>query len=422
MQVGTTLDGRFALLSRADYDLPGVERFLARDMRLGSNVVVDEISSVAPTAVRRAALSTLAVRDPRLTRTIATSASGGATYVVAERAEGICLATILGKRRLHEDLARAVVGEAARALAAASAGAAHHGWLRAESVFVDDRGRVSITGLAVDGELALQAGLRRGRGEGADATALARIFLAAVTGTRATAATDADLPDLAPASRALCDDAIAGKSVPSLAHILDALGPFDARSLRSLPHTWESLPLSLAAERDRDRERKRARAAAAREVLARTPPAPAAQTERSTIERVAAVIADPMPVAAPTVPEPERPLTAAEIEDLHDLYTFDAMVEEQTAARGPTTQELFYERLHGRWPRSRSITRRLDRAHERAIRGGPINATPIMLGLSIVAIVALTIIAISLFTNTPSTSTPGLEQRLDHYPEFTYAP
>jgi serine/threonine protein kinase len=232
VEVGTTLDGRFALLARAEYDLPGVERFLAHDIRLGSDVVVDEISSVAPRAVRRAALSTLVVRDPRLPRTIAASAADTSTYIVTERAEGISLATILGKRRLDEDRARAVVGEVARALAEASAGGVHHGWLRPESVFVDDRGRVSITGLAVDGELALQAGWRRGRGEGADATALARIFLASVTGRPAITATDADLPDLTPASRSLCEDALAGKPVASLTHILDAVGPFDARSLR----------------------------------------------------------------------------------------------------------------------------------------------------------------------------------------------
>ena len=65
-----------------------------------------------------------------------------------------------------------------------------------------------------------------------------------------------------------------------------------------------------------------------------------------------------------------------ELEDLHDLLTFDAMVDEQVARSKPTNAELLYERLHKRWPDSRRITKRLARAHERAISGGPINATP----------------------------------------------
>ena len=196
MLTGELLDGRFEALDALDYDLPGVERQQGRDTRLNTTVVIDSITSVAPTAVRRSALRAMSVRDPRLARVISVSggSSGAPTIIVSEPLPGVTLDAVLAKRRFDEPRARAIVGEAARALQVASAANVHHGWVRPECISVDTRGRVVVAGVGVDSELALQAGLRRGKGEAADAAALARVFLACVTGKEADKATAADIP------------------------------------------------------------------------------------------------------------------------------------------------------------------------------------------------------------------------------------
>ena len=117
----------------------------------------------------------------------------------------------------------------------------------------------------MDGELALQAGLRRGKGEAADATALSRVFLACVTGRDPDVATAADIPAAtSDASREVCERAIAGHGVESFAKLLDALGTFDTRVLRGLPSGIDSLPLSLVGAVEADKRRKRDRLDAAR--------------------------------------------------------------------------------------------------------------------------------------------------------------
>ena len=77
MLTGELLDGRFEALDATDYDLPGVERQLGRDIRLNTPVLIDSVTSVAPTAVRRSALRAMSVRDPRLARVIAVSGGVG---------------------------------------------------------------------------------------------------------------------------------------------------------------------------------------------------------------------------------------------------------------------------------------------------------------------------------------------------------
>src|SRR5690606_10718964 len=104
------------------------------------------------------------------------------TIIISEPLHGVRLDAVLARRRLDEAKAKAVVGEVARALTAASAAGVHHGWVRPACIAIDARGRVTIAGLGTDSELALQAGVRRGKGEKADATALSRVFLACITG------------------------------------------------------------------------------------------------------------------------------------------------------------------------------------------------------------------------------------------------
>lgn len=416
VQVGDIIDGRFALLKERDYDLPGVERFVARDERLRQDVIVDLITSLAPTAVRRSALASMTVRDPRIARTIAVVApsSGGVTAVVTEAAPGTVLSEILGRRRLDEARARAVVGEAARALSAASARRVHHGWVRPQVISVDARGRVFLTGIATDGTLALQAAIRRGGGESADASALARVFLSCVTGLDADHATTSDIPGgLAEGSQALCDAALGGKPVDALAKVLDHLGTFDSRLLRGLPASVDSLPLPVALAQAETKRKRRERAAAARSSLVKTP-RQGIEILPQTLER--AQVEAAATGSIPLVVEPE-----VELEDLHDLLTFDEMVAEQHAGRRPTLPEAFWGRLNRRWPDSPRIARRLKRAHHRAIYGGPIPSTPIILLLVIGGLVAISMTAASWFAANRGEPPPP-SNPLTYYPDYTFGP
>jgi hypothetical protein len=420
---GELLDGRFEALDAADYDLPGVERQLGRDTRLNTPVMIDSVTSVAPTAVRRSALRAMSVRDPRLARVIAVSGGSGSapTVIVSEPLPGMLLSDILSRRRLDEARARALVGEAARALQVASAARVHHGWVRPACIAIDARGRVVISGVGVDGELALQAGLRRGKGEAADAAALARVFLACVTGRDADAATAADIPSgTSDASRELCERTIAGKNVDSLAKLLDGMGAFDTRVLRGLPAGVDSLPLSLVGAVEAEKRRKRDRLDAARRAFTGPRVTGGLTISRETLVK-AEVEAEAVTGGIPLVGGGLVDEPPVELEDLHDILTFEEMVDEQVSRAKPTNAELLYERLHRRWPNSRRITHRLDRAHDRAINGGPINAAPILLALLLAGLVVVVIVAVSLlsqgFADDPD---PGATR--DNYPQYSYGP
>lgn len=413
MESGDLIDGRFTLLERRAYDLPGVERFLARDQRLRKRVVVDVVTSLAPTAVRRSALASMTVRDPRIARTIAVVAPpGDDTAIVTEEAVGVPLSSLLGQRRLGEAQARAVVGEATRALAAAAAGQVHHGWVRPEVISVDARGRVMIAGLATDGALALQAAVRRGKGEAADATALAAVFLTCVTGKDSGTATAADLPpDLSEGSQKLCEAALEGNTLHAFGEVLDALGAFDTRVLRGLPANVDALPLPVAYAADEAKRKRRERAAMARRKLVATP-ASGIAIAPETLERAEVAATGSIPIVLPE---------AEPLEDLHDMYTLDAIVDEQVAKAKPTTSELFWARMHRQWPQSERVSRRLQRAHHRAINGGPIPSMPIVLTLVAGGLVVAAMLAFSWMT-ADTNQPPTAEDPLSHYPDFTFGP
>src|SRR5664279_997381 len=71
VQPGDMIARRFRLVRTEEYDIPGATRFVAYDTRLDQDVTVDIVSSVAPTAVVRAAHRAQVVRDRRLTRILA---------------------------------------------------------------------------------------------------------------------------------------------------------------------------------------------------------------------------------------------------------------------------------------------------------------------------------------------------------------
>jgi hypothetical protein len=295
----------------------------------------------------------------------------------------------------------------------------HHGWVRASCIAIDSAGRVKIAGVGVDGELALQAGLRRGKGELADATALARVFLSCVTGREPDVATASDIPPGTSAqSRELCELAIAGKDIVSLAEFADALGPFDTRVLRGLPARVDSLPRSLLGMAEAEKRRKRDRLEAAKRAFTGPRVTGGVTIARETLVKAEA---EASTGSIPLVAEPQPQTEVEELEDLHDILTFEAMVDEQVERSGPTLPELVYERLHARWPNSRAITRKLERAHDRAINGGPINATPIIMVLVVGGLVVVAISAITFLSGTFG-SDPAPSGDLSNYPSYTYGP
>ncbi|HEY3436092.1 MAG TPA: lipid II flippase MurJ, partial [Actinotalea sp.] len=153
---GTLLAGRYRLEDPRPSDLPGVTAWAARDQILDRPVRALILSgdrvNQAQDAARRAAL----VSDPRLLRVLDVGTHEGVPYTVTEPLSGHDLAELTANGPLSPDLARAVIGEAAVALEVARRRGVHHLALRPSTVRVTPDGRVVVSGLAMDGELAGQ--------------------------------------------------------------------------------------------------------------------------------------------------------------------------------------------------------------------------------------------------------------------------
>ncbi|WP_430867990.1 hypothetical protein [Demequina aurantiaca] len=460
VHIGARLARRFTLLESEPADVPGVERFVAHDSRLQRDVRVDVITALAPSSARQAAATAARVRDPRLLRVLASGreriADEAYTYVVTERPEGTLLSEVLKERRVPARVAATIVGDAARALENANAEGVHHGYLRTSSLGVTSAGRVVLSGLGIDGELAMQAGVGRGASESSDAMALGRIYLAAITGLDADAATERDLPaDLGVRARKMCIHVINGSGPLTLDAVLHTLAPVDTRTLRDFPSMVRSMPLLPASVRE-------LQARKARESRSATDAIPlgadvAARADHAAQETQAEALADaelrptlavvdaatglgavppdqvPAPDSAATdplvapltagavvdPPEVEAPLGANE---LHDLYEFDEMVAVQDVNNTTSTWEAILERMHRRWPGSEAITERLDRAHSRANRSGPIKAAPVLIPLMAIAVVVALIVALSQLTSPLSAPENDNDLPSNTYPSFTHSP
>jgi hypothetical protein len=465
VQAGATIGRRYALISEIDYDVPGVETWLARDTRLDRRVVVHVASSLAPSVVRQAAARASLVRDPRLARVLATGREGSGdssrTYVVVERPQGVALDTVLARHRLPTPVAGAIVGELTTALAAATARGHHHGMIRPSAVTLSKRGRVTLSGFGLDGELATQAGIGRGRSERADAVALGRLYLAAVTGMDVDDVTEADIPDgLTDAAAKMCSQVVRGTGPRTLTSVARAMGAAPASVLVNFPVRVKTFPLraDVAAEERARKEEAERRAAEEAERIAREAAAALAAGERvdtsqlealfdgdaavdaadisidpAVLDDAAREAADRDSIAhasAELIAEIEAeledagapPLTEEEIVNLRDLYTFDYMVAEQNAGPAPSVWEALLERLHERHPSSETLTRRLEAARVRAQRPAPFNVGPLIMALSVVAVVVLAIVAFSLVRQ-PIHPDFDLQNNPDNtYPEFTFTP
>ena len=187
------------------------------------------------------------------------------------------------------------------------------------------------------------------------------------------------------------------------------------------PSGVDSLPLSLAGAAEAEKRRKRDRLDAARKAFTGPRVTGGVTIARETLikaEVEAEAVSGAVPLIVPPGTVTEQP---QELEDLHDILTFEAMVDEQVARAKPTTPELFYERLHEKWPNSARITSRLNRAHERAISGGPINATPFVLVLLVGGLVVVVIVAVSLLSQGFRPDV-GFGNDLSNYPSYSYGP
>ena len=428
MDAGTMLGARFRVIEALPHDIPGMERYAAHDTRLDRRTVVDVVDDAAADAVRSQATRAARLRDPRLARIVAQGRDEldgrTVTYVATEHVPGAVLGTVLAEHRVDPRRAIAIIGGAARALTAARSGDLSHGRLEAGAITVTDRGRVVVSGIGVDGVAAAQAGLVEPPSEQADVRALSRHLLHALTGVAPDEATADDLPDGVPAgARDVALAAVAGGGPDTLATLIAALSPFDARTLLGFTSDVAGLPPTPRIERERAEEAARQAARAEEERLARveasrqliaaeTLDAARLEADEAVAETVADeslreamheldhVRADAVVEAEPepeTDPIPATPAVPAEaggwhpVEEPADRYeagfdTLEIMVADQNRVREPSTWELVLEALHRQWPGSTAVANSLRRARVRADSGGPLNGTRVV---TVIAVVAL---------------------------------
>lgn len=434
MQVGATLGRRFTLVREEEYDLPGVERFVALDTRLTSEVSVHVVTSSAPSAVRTKAARAVRARDARLAKVIATGREthdgDAVTYVVTQRISGLRLDAVLASRVLPVPVASALVAQAAAALAAVAPQGHHHGHLRPAAITVTPRGRVVVSGLGLDGELATQGGIAQspGKGERADAVAAASIFLTAITGKDVDDVRLDDIPEtLSRDATVLCRAVLNGSGPRTLANVVEALGTFSPRELQDFESTAASAPLrpavlaELEAEAQRVADYIREHVTIDPQVIAAAALVVEVLLGRERASGDVARLMDPSldaPLSRLVRPEGAGPEDYVE-GAVDDLYTFEVMAAEQNAAPQPAVYEDLLRRLHARFPRSAQLTRTWEHARARAQRSGPINAAPLLLSLSVLTLVVAAMTAATYLT-TPAAQGPA---DYEHpYPSFTFSP
>ncbi|MBE1877521.1 protein kinase family protein [Myceligenerans pegani] len=150
---GDVLVDRYRLGSELRTDLAAAVAWEAHDQVLDRRVRLTLVSGPwaadALDSARRAAL----VTEPRINRVLDAGTADIGSYVVTEPYPGETLTDVVSQGLVDEQQARAIAGEVASALAAASARGVHHTVLRPEAIRVD-RDRVVVTGLGLDGGLA----------------------------------------------------------------------------------------------------------------------------------------------------------------------------------------------------------------------------------------------------------------------------
>lgn len=441
MQAGDIVARRFRLVREEEYDLPGATRFVARDTRLHRTVTVDMVSSLAPTSVLRAARRAQLVRDRRLTRILAagTEREGATrrTYLVSERTAGVRLDELVGTVAFLPATACAIIGEASATLRAAERGGLRHGMIRARSLTVTPRGRVVVSGLGVEHELASQAGLEHGRAERDDAIALTRLYVAAVTAMDADEVTTEDLPDDLPRpARALCEALLRGSGPVRLDDVIGALGTGNTPALRALvaeaPRLWWSTPpapAEVAAEVAPDVAVDVTAVDVTAEVETagvQTALEPDGETD---VERDVEKVTDDQEEVEDEdhVEGAEEPVDASSTRlrtrfgsAVDDIDEFRDIIAAQDTDFEPSVMEAILQRLHQRFPRSAPLADLAAAAHRRAQTVPPFNIGPLLVGVLIVTVFVAGVIGAAMLTRPYDPRFDGYDNPEQTYPEYTH--
>lgn len=438
MQAGDIIARRFRLVREEQYDVPGATRFVAHDARLHRAVTVDIVSSLAPTSVLRAARRAQTVRDRRLTRILAAGTERQGkdrhTYVVSERVAGVRLDELVGTVAFLPATACAIIGEASATLRAAERGGLRHGMIRARSLTVTPRGRVVISGLAVEHELASQAGVEHGRSERDDAVALARLYVTAVTAMDPDEVTAEDLPDDLPRpARALCEALLRGSGPVHLADVVKALGTGNTTVLKALvaeaPRLWwptapalAEVAADLAVDVATDAE-----TTLAPEGEAVVEPEAAPEGDASADGAVATALDEDRLVSEDEVEGDEEPADPSSTRlrtrfgrAVDDIDEFRDIVAAQDKDFEPSVMEAILERLHRRFPRSAPLADLAAAAHRRAQTVPPFNVGPLLVAVLIVAVFVAGVIGASMITRPIDLPFDGYNNPSQTYPEYTH--
>ncbi|GAB3562578.1 hypothetical protein [Spelaeicoccus albus] len=182
---GAVIGNRYKVSSRpaewiADSPAPGTT-CLADDEILGRQVMLFAIAGGSGPdlldAARRAAL----LADERVPRILDVGVDGDLVYVITEHPDTFPLSELLRSGPLRPDQARAVIGEASEALAAADARGLHHTRLTPSMLGIDGSGGVHLTGVAIDVAAAGSEVPGAGEASHADALGLVSLLYAALT-------------------------------------------------------------------------------------------------------------------------------------------------------------------------------------------------------------------------------------------------
>lgn len=143
--------GRYRVLDTLPTTLPHIIRHRGKDTILDRDVTI--LMLTPATAHREEVLSAAAravLVDDRRCQRIYDVDQGREAFIVSEPISGVTLPRLV-EQGLPASQARAIIGEAAQALASASERNLHHLVLQPESVRVDAHGQVKVTGVGIDG-------------------------------------------------------------------------------------------------------------------------------------------------------------------------------------------------------------------------------------------------------------------------------
>lgn len=403
MNSGLVVADRYLLGSPLATGLPLCESWFAMDTRLGAPVTVLLIGDVGRRTVRRSAEQARVARHARLARIIEVGLlesdehnQSQRSFVVLEQPEGLSFADLFGRRIVPTPVARALIGEAARAVEAAAGLGLRHGAITPEALFVTNRGRVILSGAGVAASLVNLASENRTVTERDDALSLARLFVQAVTRLDPNEAALEDLPtDLTRAERDLAFVVSGPAGRPALADLFRVLAPWNRQLLVSLPLRQASF-------------------------LRRVPlVVPGLDLEEVLPEWEA--LAEASETEATGGPVSSVDTLAPEYEPDED-WAFDELEEVVQLEEVPTIPEAILGFLHRRFPSSTVIARLYERASARTLAGPRFNATPWLLMGGLVVVFIIGILSIQRLTS-PFTPTVDLNNNPpQQYPDATFGP